>query len=261
MTMKGELLDRDDVDIDFGMNAETVVRLAQHNRARRSWSAPGLTTMPARLLSASVAPDRFGRMLSPCHRFTFRHGGRSRFVRNWPRQPPSTCTAISAPRRWRWPKDGWVLRRVAQDFLAMVVSSDRRRRDRAERATDGRCHRQRRPRRARRGRTERPPLLCAVRVAVSMPRPRARRSRPSPAARTASRPTRSCNARVDSSAGPWHRSATCSISIWPSLEDQLRSGSARRSSTRRRRRSTNMRNCRSVAAPGSFRLASVAAGR
>ena len=59
MTMKGELLDRDDVDIDFGMNAETLfaslntIAQAQLERARTHHNArpaaSGSARAPAQL--------------------------------------------------------------------------------------------------------------------------------------------------------------------------------------------------------------------
>ena len=62
-------------------------------------------------------------MSSPCRRPTSTRGGRIRCGPSSPRPPASTSTATSGPRRSRLPRVGSVPRRVAQDFLAMVVST------------------------------------------------------------------------------------------------------------------------------------------
>ena len=113
MTMKGELLDRDDVDIDYRPEGRRLVRFAQHDRAGSAGAGAGHITTPARSPSASAARARYVQMSSRCRRSGSARGGRIRCVRSSPRPPASTSTATSARRRWHLPRDGSVLRRVA----------------------------------------------------------------------------------------------------------------------------------------------------
>jgi glucokinase len=122
MTMKGELLDRDDVDIDFGMNAETLfaslntIAQAQLERARTHHSA-----RPAAVgvgCAGPVRPDVVA--VSPIHipawrSFPLRSKLASATTLNVYGDLGAKALALA---------EGWLgAAQGRQDFLAMVVSS------------------------------------------------------------------------------------------------------------------------------------------
>jgi len=122
MTMKGELLDRDDVDIDFGMNAETLfaslntIAQAQLERARTHHNA-----RPAAVgvgCAGPVRPDVVA--VSPIHipawrSFPLRSKLASATTLNVYGDLGAKALALA---------EGWLgAAQGRQDFLAMVVSS------------------------------------------------------------------------------------------------------------------------------------------
>ena len=262
MTMKGELLDRDDVDIDHRTERRRVVRLAQRRSPRPSWSAPAPITTPdpvavgvgcagpVRPDVVAVSPTEHRRVAVVPAAFQAGLGHQPQRVRRPRRQGAGPGRGMArrgaGSRRtsWRWScrrrvEGGIVLNGQLLDGATgnaghvghIVVEPNGRR--------------------------------CAVRFA-RLPRCRG----VGPGDRGHHRPHhRGADLRDHAThrstrrPGRGHRCATCSISISPSSADRSRSVSARRSSTRRRRRSTSTRSCRSVAAPGSSRLASAGVAR
>ena len=225
MTMKGELIDREHVDVDSRLERGRALRRRSTTIvAGAARAGPRPTTARARrrrrrLRRTGATECRGG--LAAEHR---RVAVSSRCASSWRLRPASTCTAISTPRRSPWPRVGWA-RRMGTPELPGDGRVDRRRRGhRAERAAARRRHRQRRPHRPRRSSSRTGAAARAGRVAASRRRRRARRSRRSPGARHRSRPTRSCSAPAAWSGAPWRRCATCSTSTSPSSAARSRSG-------------------------------------
>ena len=92
------------------------------------------------------------------------------------RSCPSSST--TTPRRWPSARGGAAPAVGVRDFLGMVVSHRRRRRDRPRRPAARRAARQRRPHRPRHRRARRAAVRLRRRAAASRPRRRHRRSRP-----------------------------------------------------------------------------------
>ena len=241
MTMQGELIDRDRRPVDHDLNADALFASLDDDRSSPSWSAPRTTTSPTRSRSASAAPGRCTarrrRGLAAEHRRVAVVPAASSGCE----EPPAcTCTAISTPRRWPWPRDGWGGAGHAE-LPGDGRVHRRRRRDRAQRPAARRGHRQRRPRRPHRRRAER----SALRVRFAR-LPRGRGIGPVDRGHHRSPPHRAdlrdhAAHRPARRPAPSPRCATCSISIWWWSAAPSRSASARRSSTRRRRRSTSTR--------------------